>query len=62
MTLYKGPIIDLIWSHKTSHHATHSSADTHWMTGTLLILVGCFAWSAFYILQVSLPCLTNKFP
>ncbi|CBI19039.3 hypothetical protein VitviT2T_027099 [Vitis vinifera] len=51
MTLYKGPIIDLIWSHKTSHNANHSSTDTHWITGTLLILVGCCAWSAFYILQ-----------
>lgn len=54
MTVYKGPIIDLIWSHRASQHASHSSADTHWIAGTLLILVGCCAWSAFYILQVSL--------
>ncbi|KAK9270881.1 hypothetical protein L1049_026467 [Liquidambar formosana] len=53
MTLYKGPIIDLPWSHKTiDHHGSIAhSFDTNWITGTLLILVGCFAWSCFYVLQ-----------
>ncbi|XP_021645384.2 WAT1-related protein At4g08290-like [Hevea brasiliensis] len=52
MTLYKGPLIHLIWSSKATHHenSAHSS-DKHWLAGTLLILVGCVSWSAFYILQ-----------
>ncbi|KAI4339718.1 hypothetical protein MLD38_024628 [Melastoma candidum] len=52
MTLYKGPIIHLIWS-KDNHHASSSggASDKHWITGTLFILIGCFAWSAFYNLQ-----------
>lgn len=52
MTLYKGPVIDLIWSRKTSHHGSSgNSSDKHWIAGTLLILVGCVAWSCFYVLQ-----------
>ncbi|KAE8656323.1 WAT1-related protein [Hibiscus syriacus] len=54
MTLYKGPVIDLIWSRNTSHHgssASGDSSDRHWIPGTLLILVGCVAWSCFYVLQ-----------
>ncbi|XP_039041637.1 WAT1-related protein At4g08290-like [Hibiscus syriacus] len=54
MTLYKGPVIELIWSRNTSHQGsggTHESADKHRISGTLLILVGCVAWSCFYVLQ-----------
>ncbi|KAE8701763.1 WAT1-related protein [Hibiscus syriacus] len=51
MTLYKGPVIDLIWSRNTSSHGSSDSSDKHWIPGTLLILVGCVAWSCFYVLQ-----------
>ncbi|KAM7514871.1 hypothetical protein LguiA_004454 [Lonicera macranthoides] len=54
MTMYKGPIINLIWSPKTSHFVSSSATDSshqHWLSGTLFLLVGCFAWSAFFILQ-----------
>ncbi|GFY96650.1 nodulin MtN21 /EamA-like transporter family protein [Actinidia rufa] len=52
MTMYKGPIIKLIWSPKTSHFVnSDDSSGKHWLTGTLLILVGCAAWSSFFILQ-----------
>ncbi|XP_007019026.2 PREDICTED: WAT1-related protein At4g08290 isoform X1 [Theobroma cacao] len=52
MTLYKGPVIDLICSRKASHHGSSGdSSDKHWIPGTLLILVGCVAWSCFYVLQ-----------
>ncbi|KAE8669454.1 WAT1-related protein [Hibiscus syriacus] len=54
MTLYKGRVIELIWSRNTSHHGsrrTGDSSDKHWISGTLLILVGCVAWSCFYVLQ-----------
>ncbi|GMI82909.1 Usually multiple acids move in and out Transporters 20 [Hibiscus trionum] len=53
MTLYKGPVIELIWSN-TSHYGSGGSggsSDKHWISGTLLILVGCVAWSCFYVLQ-----------
>ena len=52
MTLYKGPAIDIMHSHPTNHDA-NSSSNKHWVVGTILILIGCSGWSAFYILQVS---------
>ncbi|KAK2659528.1 hypothetical protein Ddye_006061 [Dipteronia dyeriana] len=54
MTLYKGPVINLIGSSTSRHHESSSdSSDNHehWVAGTLLILVGCVAWSCFYVLQ-----------
>ncbi|XVE55359.1 hypothetical protein DITRI_Ditri03aG0152300 [Diplodiscus trichospermus] len=52
MTLYKGPVIDLIWSRKTIHYGSSSeSSDKHWIPGTLLVFLGCVAWSCFYALQ-----------
>ncbi|KAK6939858.1 EamA domain, partial [Dillenia turbinata] len=54
MTMYKGPIIEFFWSSKSSHQADSSHASgSHWVAGTLLIMVGCCAWSCFYVLQVS---------
>lgn len=51
MTLYKGPVLNLPWSKDTSPHATSSHNHTNWVAGTLLILLGCVAWSCFYVLQ-----------
>ncbi|KAA8546394.1 hypothetical protein F0562_002867 [Nyssa sinensis] len=52
MTFYKGPVINLIWTPTTSHFInSNDSSDRHWLTGTLCILVGCCAWSCFFILQ-----------
>ncbi|XP_058760906.1 WAT1-related protein At4g08290-like [Vicia villosa] len=54
MTIYKGPQIHLFYSPNTSHHHA-GSHDTqtvkHWVSGTLFILLGCSAWSSFFILQ-----------
>lgn len=61
MTVYKGPVVDLLWSHKTSSHSsTTPSSDQHWVTGTLFILIGCVAWSCFYVLQVSINCMISN--
>ena len=57
MTVYKGPIVNLIWSPKESLFDTGSataSAEQHWLSGTVFILIGCIAWSLFFVLQVSL--------
>ncbi|PON76356.1 Plant-drug/metabolite exporter [Trema orientale] len=54
MTLYKGPVIDLFWTRNTNHQSSSSSggdSDKHWVLGTLFILIGCVAWSCFYVLQ-----------
>lgn len=58
MTLYKGPLIPLPWSNpdmdQHNGHNNSSQDHNHWVAGTLLILLGCVAWSCFYVLQVSL--------
>ncbi|KAK2968516.1 hypothetical protein RJ640_016835 [Escallonia rubra] len=54
MTLYKGPIVDILWySSGSSHHATTTSNDAkhHWVAGTLMLLGRTLGWSAFFILQ-----------
>lgn len=52
MTLYKGPIVNLIPTATNVHHtSSNNSTNQHWVLGTVLILVGCCAWSSFYILQ-----------
>lgn len=56
MTLYKGPIVNLIPTATNVHHtSSNDSMNQHWVMGTVLILVGCCAWSSFYILQVCIP-------
>ncbi|KAA8538497.1 hypothetical protein F0562_028132 [Nyssa sinensis] len=53
MTLYRGPIVDIIWySRGRSHHKTSSTtADQHWFTGTLMLVACICGWSGFFILQ-----------
>ncbi|XP_062098361.1 WAT1-related protein At4g08290 [Humulus lupulus] len=51
MTLYKGPVIDLFWTRTTDHHSTITLSDKNWVLGTIFILIGCVAWSCFYVLQ-----------
>ncbi|XP_027354165.1 WAT1-related protein At4g08290-like [Abrus precatorius] len=54
VTLYKGPQIHLFYSPNKSHHqeASHSPEGIrHWVSGTLFLLLGCVAWSSFFILQ-----------
>ncbi|KAK9271098.1 hypothetical protein L1049_026687 [Liquidambar formosana] len=52
MTLYKGPIINIIQSRGLSHYGTSSaSSDQHWIIGTLMLLGSISGWSAYFILQ-----------
>ncbi|XP_065880325.1 WAT1-related protein At1g21890-like [Euphorbia lathyris] len=52
MTLYKGPIIEFVKSHGSSHNGTTGGATAqHWVTGTLMLLGSCCGWAGFFILQ-----------
>lgn len=52
MILYKGPPIHLFYSPNTAHQASHNTQNLkHWVSGTLFLLLGCVAWSSFFILQ-----------
>ncbi|KAL9336105.1 hypothetical protein Peur_070593 [Populus x canadensis] len=53
MTLYKGNVINLIWS---EHVHTHSSSvpetsNKDWIKGSILLIIATFAWASFFILQ-----------
>ena len=55
MTLYKGPFLDIIRSHRATHHKAGSEAtNQHWIVGTQLLLGSCCDWAGFFILQVSI--------
>ncbi|KAL8467139.1 hypothetical protein ACS0TY_036017 [Phlomoides rotata] len=52
MTLFKGPAVNILGkSHAGSHSAASSTADQHWVTGTILMLGCIVGWAAFFILQ-----------
>ncbi|KAK9167618.1 hypothetical protein Scep_002809 [Stephania cephalantha] len=54
MTLYKGPILNMPWTHGGGHHgaaASGAEGGQHWVVGTLMLLGSCSGWGAFFILQ-----------
>ncbi|PWA85374.1 eamA domain, WAT1-related protein [Artemisia annua] len=57
MTLYKGNVVELIWTkHVHPHYAdttstTTESADKEWVFGSILLIIATFAWASFFILQ-----------
>ena len=61
MTLYKGPIVQMVWSPRHQLPQTPSSGTSvaaavpdknDWIIGSLLIMAATLAWSAVFILQV----------
>ena len=62
MTLYKGDVINLIWS---EHAHTHSSSAPEtsgkdWVKGSILLIIATFAWASFFIIQVNNRMITSK--
>ncbi|KDP22890.1 hypothetical protein JCGZ_01964 [Jatropha curcas] len=56
MTLYKGHVINLIWSehvhtHTSSLPDTTGSDDKDWLKGSILLILATLAWASFFILQ-----------
>lgn len=53
MMLFKGPIVNFPWTKHVSHAVSDSGAHNsgHWLMGIFMILLSCFCWSAFFILQ-----------
>ena len=58
MTLYKGNVINLVWSEHMHHSQSNSPAqaagisDKDWVTGSILLIIATLAWASFFILQV----------
>lgn len=56
MTLYKGNIVEMVWSKNVQSHVTTSAeaaaaTDKNWVTGSILLIIATFAWASFFILQ-----------
>ncbi|KAL7604642.1 WAT1-related protein At1g21890 [Lactuca sativa] len=58
MTLYKGPIVDILWySHHgatTTHKAAAAAASSsgqHYLAGTIMILICTCSWAGYFIVQ-----------
>ena len=57
MTLYKGPIVEMVWSkyvhpHNSNAAENSGSSDKDWLKGSILLIIATFAWASFFILQV----------
>ncbi|KAF7803974.1 WAT1-related protein [Senna tora] len=57
MTLYKGEVINLFWSHYMHHPrnyaptSTSGSGEQDWVKGSILLIIATLAWASFFILQ-----------
>ncbi|KAK6140490.1 hypothetical protein DH2020_025771 [Rehmannia glutinosa] len=57
MTLYKGPLVDMVWSkHRqssTGHTGTTApeTSDRDWFIGCILLIIATLAWASLFILQ-----------
>lgn len=59
MTLYKGPIVEMVWTkHVHPHNSTASTSgqisDKDWFKGSILLIIATFAWASLFVLQVYL--------
>lgn len=54
MTLVRGPILQLFWTKSGSTHEHHTGVIdlAHSIKGAIMIIIGCFSWAFFVILQV----------
>ena len=57
MTLYKGPIVEMVWSNYIHPHQTYAAensgnSDKDWVKGSILLIIATLAWASFFILQV----------
>ncbi|KAL6988085.1 hypothetical protein U1Q18_013830 [Sarracenia purpurea var. burkii] len=57
MTLYKGRVINLVWSDHIHLHRsdapvqTAAAADKDWVNGSILLIIATLAWASFFIIQ-----------
>ena len=56
MTLYKGPIMEMVW---TKHMHTSkpvgsgtTSTDKDWFMGSIFVIIATLAWASLFVLQV----------
>lgn len=58
MTLYKGPIMELLWArhrhpqNETQTTTTTGSSERDWILGCTFLIIATFAWACLFVLQV----------
>ena len=57
MTLYKGPIVEMVWTKHAPHSNTNDtntkrSSDKDWFIGSIFLIIATLAWAALFVLQV----------
>ncbi|CAN1343867.1 WAT1-related protein At5g07050, partial [Linum perenne] len=56
MTLYKGPIVHMIWSRNANQssgsEAINANSDKDWFKGSILLILATLAWATLFVLQV----------
>ncbi|XP_009788498.1 WAT1-related protein At5g07050-like [Nicotiana sylvestris] len=56
MTLYKGHVVNLLWSNHTTinssvQETSGANSDKDWFKGSILLIFATLAWASFFILQ-----------
>lgn len=58
MTLYKGPIVEMIWARHGNPHnksnatSTKGPSDRDWFLGCTFLIIATLAWASLFVLQV----------
>lgn len=65
MTLYKGPIVKMLWSDLVNPHNSGASSggsdgDKHWFLGSIFLIIATLAWASLFVLQVRHTNIYNK--
>ncbi|KAG0481688.1 hypothetical protein HPP92_012546 [Vanilla planifolia] len=55
MTLYKGPIVELVWSKKMHPQGTVAveADDKDWVKGSIFLIIATLAWASLFVLQAA---------
>lgn len=58
MTLYKGPILEMIWTKYLHAHQPNSDtsavpSDQDWFKGSIFLIIATLAWASLFVLQVN---------
>ncbi|MED6169346.1 hypothetical protein PIB30_020476 [Stylosanthes scabra] len=57
MTLYKGPVVEMVWTKHASHHHRSktntkiSSSEKDWFIGSIFVIISTLAWASLFVLQ-----------
>ncbi|KAJ7982396.1 WAT1-related protein [Quillaja saponaria] len=56
MTLYKGPIVELMWSKHVHPHSSNvkdnpGNTDKDWFKGSIFLIIATLAWASLFVLQ-----------